>query len=143
MVNAYLQNPSVRRILAVFLFVLSFGLVIWANYSTLASRSEGMASLTTQAAGALWMSICFPNIVALHWGLASKRGARWVWWAGWWLVGAVMSWVLFVFALQRGLDIVSSLMPLLSLGYLVLAWLAYRGQERKAHTPNDLPLVQL
>jgi hypothetical protein len=70
--------------------------------------------------------LLLPNTTALHWGLASKQGPRWAWWAGWWLVGPIMSWLFFLYAYQRKLDVISGLMPLLSLGYFCLAWIVYR-----------------
>jgi hypothetical protein len=70
--------------------------------------------------------LLFPNTVALRWGLASNWEPRWVWWAGWWLTGPAMSWVFFMYALHRGLDVVSGLMPLFSLVYAVVAWLAFK-----------------
>lgn len=79
--------------------------------------------------------LLFPNIVALRWGLTSGRSSRGLWWAGWWLIGIVASWVFLLIALQRKLEIISGLAPLLSLGYLVLAWLA-SGKGKSTPVPN-------
>ncbi|MCD6554373.1 MAG: DUF2029 domain-containing protein [Anaerolineae bacterium] len=65
--------------------------------------------------------LLFPTIIALHWGLTSKRGPRWAWWAGWWLTGVVLSWLLLFVAQQREVDTWSAFIPLASLGYFVLA----------------------
>ena len=70
--------------------------------------------------------LLFPTIIALYWGLRSKRGPRWVWWAGWWFTTAVLSWVLLFFAHRRGVDTWSAFLPLAALGYLLLAWQARR-----------------
>lgn len=87
--------------------------------------------------------LILPNTVALRWGLASRRGSGWVWWTGWWLVGPVMSWLFFLYALQRGLDVISGFIPVLSLGYLVLAWLASERTKPSSAltTSGDLATV--
>lgn len=69
----------------------------------------------------------FPTTAALlHWGLFSRRRERWGWWAGWWFVSVVLSWPLYFVARERRVDTWSALIPLASLGYLVLAWRAHR-----------------
>jgi hypothetical protein len=75
--------------------------------------------------------LLFPTVVALNWGLNSKRGRRWIWWIGWWFTTVVLSWLLFSVAHRRGVDTWSALMPLASLGYLALAWRARRTTDGK------------
>lgn len=72
--------------------------------------------------------LLFPTIIALHWGLASERGNRWVWWAGWWFTTVVLSWLLLLVAHRRGVDTWSAFLPLASVGYLLVAWQARRAE---------------
>jgi len=93
--------------------------------------SVGLAVITSIfLAPYLWVYeqvvLLFPTIIALHWGLASKQGPRWAWWAGWWFTTVVLSWLLLFAAHRRGVDTWSAFMPLASLGYLLLAWRARR-----------------
>jgi hypothetical protein len=97
----------------------------------------GMAVVaSTFLAPYLWayeqVVLLFPTIIALHWGLASKQGPRWAWWAGWWFTGVVLSWLLLFAAHRRGVDTWSAFMPLASLGYLLLAWRARRAGAASA-----------
>jgi hypothetical protein len=113
------------------LFYLGLFLFLWKQRERDWVFSLALAVIaSTFLAPYLWayeqVVLLFPTVVALNWGLASKQGARWVWWAGWWFTTVVLGWLLFYAAQRRGVDTWSALMPLASLGYLALAWRAWR-----------------
>jgi hypothetical protein len=81
--------------------------------------------------------LLFPNTIALCWGLDSKVGSRWFWWGGWAASTVVSSWLLFFVALQRNVDTWSSLMPLIALTYLLLAWQARKRSVSSQETPSE------
>lgn len=118
--------------------VLYLGLLffLWKQRARDWGISLGLAVVaSTFLAPYLWayeqVVLLFPTVVALNWGLSSKWGPRWAWWAGWWFTTVVLGWLLFYAAHRRGVDTWSALMPLASLGYLVLAWRAKRATDEK------------
>jgi hypothetical protein len=84
-----------------------------------------------------YVVLLFPACFALFWGLASNQGPTWVWWAGWWLVTVVLSWVLFLVAQQRGRDTWSAVLPLASLCYFAVARLALSGAAEAGSLANS------
>lgn len=107
--------------------------------------SLGLATIAaTFLAPYLWhyeqTVLLFPTIVALHWGLTSKRGPRWAWWAGWWFVTVVLSWMLVISASRgSGIDPWSAFVPLASLGFFLLAWRAWNTGRQSTTTVNERP----